>query len=141
MVIFTDKRPLDKVGAWKYTKRLLQHRFSRLGPSLERWRGIFVPLTAEAGLAKVQCTWRGVFVAEAIAALPPTWHLLLSHTDVAPTALFEVKELVNLSRHLMHEGLEFGEPGLLIGTESHQDINAGMAIFIGSESTPRPGTL
>ena len=58
-----------------------------------------------------------------------------------PTALFEVNELVNLCRHLMHEGLEFGEPGLLIGTEPHQDINAGMAIFIGSASTPRPGTL
>ena len=74
-------------------------------------------------------------MAEAIAALRPTWHLLLS--DVAPTALFEVNELVNLCRHLIHEGLEFGEPGLLIGTEPHQDINAGMAIFIGS--TTRPG--
>ena len=80
-------------------------------------------------------------MAEAIAALRPTWHLLLSDTDVTPTALFEVNELVNLCRHLMHEELEFGEPGLLIGTEPHQDINAGMAIFIGSASTPRPGTL
>ena len=134
LVIFTDTRPLEKVGAWKYSKRLWQHRFSRLGPNGERWRGLFVPLTAEAGLAEVQCTWGGVFVAEAIAALRPTWHLLLSDTDVAPTALFEVNELVNLCRHLMHEGLELGERG-------HQDINAGMAIFIGSASTPRPGTL
>ena len=141
LVIFTDTRPLDKVGAWKHTKRLWQHRFSRLGPSRERWRGLFVPLTAEAGLSEVQCTWGGVFVAEAIAALRPSWHLLLSDTDVAPTALFEVKELVNLCRHLMHEELELGEPGLLIGTEPYQDINAGMAIFIGSNNnTPRPGT-
>ena len=28
-----------------------------------------------------------------------------------------------------------------IGTEPHQDINAGMAIFIGSQTTPRPGSL
>ena len=84
---------------------------------------------------------RGVFVAEAIAALRPTWHLLLSDTDVAPTALFEVNELVDLCRHLMHEELSFGEPGILIGTEPHQDINAGMAIFIGSQTTPRPGSL
>ena len=76
----------------------------------------------------------GVFVAEAIAALRPSWHLLLSDTDVAPTALFEVKELVNLCKHLMHDKLELGEPGLLIGTEPHQDINAGMAIFIGSKT-------
>ena len=41
----------------------------------------------------------------------------------------------------MHEGLSFGEPGILIGTEPHQDINAGMAIFIGSQTTPRPGSL
>ena len=141
LVIFTDTRPLDKVGAWKNTKRLWQHRFSRLGPNRERWRGFFVPLTADAGLAEAQCTWGGVFVAEAIAALRPTWHLLVSDTDVAPTALFEVKELVNLCRLLMHERLEFGEPGLLIGTEPHQDINAGMAIFLGSAGTPRPGTL
>ena len=141
LVIFTDTRPLEKVGAWKYTKRLWQHRFSRQGPNHERWRGLFVPLTADTGLAEVQCTWGGMFVAEAIAALRPTWHLLLSDIDVAPTALFEVNELVNLCRLIMHEGLGFGEPGLLIGTEPHQDINAGMAIFIGSTSTPRPGTL
>ena len=100
-----------------------------------------MPLTSETGLAEVQCTWGGVFVAEAIAALRPTWHLLLSDTDVAPTALFEVSELVDLCRHLMHEELSFGEPGILIGTEPHQDINAGMAIFIGSQTTPRPGSL
>ena len=41
----------------------------------------------------------------------------------------------------MHEELSFGEPGILIGTEPHQDINAGMAIFIGSQTTPRPGSL
>ena len=132
LVIFTDTRPLDKVGAWKYTKRLWQHRFSRQGPQHERWRGLFVPLTSETGLAEVQCTWGGVFVAEAIAALRPTWHLLLSDTDVAPTALFEVSELVSLCRNLMHEELSFGEPGILIGTEPHQDINAGMPHYSAS---------
>ena len=136
LVIFTDTRPLDKVGAWKYTKRLWQHRFSRQGPHHERWRGLYVPLTSETGLAEVQCTWGEVFVAEAIAALRPTWHLLLSDTDVAPTALFEVNELVDLCKHLMHEELSFGEPGILIGTEPHQDINAGMAIFMGTQTTP-----
>ena len=124
------------VGAWQYTKRLWQHRFSRQGPHHERWRGLYVPLTSETGLAKVQCTWGGVFVAEAIAALRPTWRLLLSDTDVAPTALFEVSELVDLCGHLMHEELRFGEPGILIGTEPHQDINAGMAIFLGSQKHP-----
>ena len=67
LVIFTDTRPLEKVGAWKYTKRLWQHRFSRKGSSQGRWRGLFVPLTADTGLAEVQRTWGGVFVAEAIA--------------------------------------------------------------------------
>ena len=86
----------------------------------------------------MQCTWSGVFVAE---ALRSTWHLLLSDTDVAPTALFEVNELVDLCRHLMHEELSFGEPGILIGTEPHQDINAGIAIFMDSQTTPRPGSL
>ena len=100
-----------------------------------------VPLTSDTGLAEVQCTWSGVFVAEAIAALRPTWHLLLSDTDVAPTALFEVSELVTLCKNFMHEGLSFDEPGILIGTELHQDINAEMAIFIDSQTTPRPDSL
>ena len=59
-----------------------------------------MPLTSETGLAEVQCAWSGVFVAEATAVLRSTWHLLLSDTDVAPTALFEVSELVDLCRHL-----------------------------------------
>ena len=55
---------------------------------------------------------------------------MLSDTDVAPTALFEDSELIDFCGHLMHEELRFGEPGILIGTEPHQDINAGMATFI-----------
>ena len=73
----------------------------------------FVPLTDEAGLSEVQCTWGGVFVAEAISALRPAWHLLLSDTDVAPTALFEIHELPDLCKHITHEALVGGEPGLL----------------------------
>ena len=41
----------------------------------------------------------------------------------------------------MHEELSFGESGILIGTEPHQDINAGMAIFMGTQTTPRLGSL
>ena len=80
-------------------------------------KGLFVPLTDETGLSEVQCTWGGVFVAEAISALRPAWHLLLSDTDVAPTALFEIHELLDLCRHITHEALVEGEPGLLVGTE------------------------
>ena len=41
----------------------------------------------------------------------------------------------------MHEKLSFGEPGILIGTEPHQDINAGIAIFMASQTAPRPDSL
>ena len=37
LVIFTDARPLDQMGAWRHTQRLWQHRFSRMGPHKERW--------------------------------------------------------------------------------------------------------
>ena len=141
LVIFTDTRPLHQVGAWQYTKRLWQHRFSKCGPHGERWQGLFVPLTGQTGLSEVQCTWGGVFVAEAICALRPGWHLLLSDTDVAPTALFEIRELLDLCGHIAHDALVEGEPGLLVGTEPHQDINAGMAIFPSTADAPKPGTL
>ena len=42
----------------------------RQGSHHERWCGLFVPLRSDTGLAEVQCTWSGVFVAEAIAAAP-----------------------------------------------------------------------
>lgn len=77
LAILTNTRPLDKIGAWKHTERLGRHRFSRVGPCSERWQGLFVPLSKDTGLAEVHCTWGGVFVAEAIAAMRPAWHLLL----------------------------------------------------------------
>ena len=55
---------------------------------------LYVPLDKTTGLANLHCTWAGVFAAEAVALLRPAWHILLSDTDVAPTALFEVAELV-----------------------------------------------
>ena len=140
-VIFTDTRPLDQTGAWKHTQRLWQHRFSCTGLHQERWQGLFVPLTAETGLADVHCAWGGVFIAEAVAALRPAWHLLLSDTDVAPTALFEVRELVQLCEQICHNNFQSGQPGLIVGTEPHQDINAGLAIFPGAAASPQPGCL
>ena len=102
LVIFTDTRPLDKVGAWKHSKRLWQHR-SVAKAHQERCRGLFVPLTTgNWSLAEVQCTW-----GESLLPKPQLRFaqlgLLLSDTDVAPTALFEVSELVDLCRHLLHE--------------------------------------
>ena len=80
-----------------------------------------------------------MFVAEAIAAMRPAWHLLLSDTDVAPTALFEVQELVQLCAQLCHDSLQTGQPGLIVGAEPHQDINAGLAIFPVPQPPPSQG--
>ena len=64
LVAFTDTRPLSDIGAWRHTEQLWRHRFTQSGPHSERWYGIFVPLTAEAGLAEIQCAWGGVLVAD-----------------------------------------------------------------------------
>ena len=100
-----------------------------------------MPLTAETGLADVHCSWGGVFVAEAVAALRPAWHVPLSDTDVAPTALFEVRELIRLCELICHNNFQPGSPGLIVGTEPHQDINAGLAIFPGTAASHQPGCL
>ena len=90
-------------------------------------------------LALLKCTVLGevFFIAEAIAAMRPAWHLLLSDTDVAPTALFEVEELLRLSTKVCHSRLEACTPGIIVGTEPHQDVNAGLVIFPGTR-TPAP---
>ena len=66
---------------------------------------------------------------------------MLSDTDVAPTALFEVMELLVLCKNMMHEQFVMGEPGIIVGTEPHQDINAGMAIIPSKVTKVRPGNL
>ena len=138
LAIFTDTRPLDQIGAWKHRERLWCHRFSRVGPCNERWQRLFVPLTTDTGLAEVRCTWGGVFVAEAIAAMRPG---CLSDTDVAPTAFFEIEELVRLCAKTCHSTLETCTPGIIVGTEPYQDINAGLVIFPGTCTPAQPGCL
>ena len=109
-----------------------------MGPCNERWQGLFVPLTADTGLAEVHCAWGGVFVAEAIAAMRPSWHLLLSDTDVASTALFEIEELLRLCAKTCHA---MCTPGIIVGAEPYQDINAGLVIFPGASTPAQPGCL
>ena len=77
----------------------------------------------------MHCTLAGVFAAEAVSLLHPNWHILLSDTDVAPTSLFEVAELVRLGQLMAHNNLGEATPGIIVGTEPHLDVNAGLAIF------------
>lgn len=88
--------------------------------------GIELPVTAATGLHRVG----GVFAAEAIAAPRPRWHLILADTDVAPTALFEVDELLEMV-HRLTPDLMFpaSRPVVLIGTEPYCDVNAGFILF------------
>ena len=65
----------------------------------------------------------------------PTWHLLLSDTDVAPTALFEIEELVRLCAKTCHAMLEACTPGVIVGTEPYQDINS-MQVWSSSQAPP-----
>ena len=124
--------------AWRFTERLWRHRFSRRGPCQERWIGLYVPLDKTTGLANLPCTWAGVFAAEAVDTVAL---LLLSDTDVAPTALFEVAELVQLGKLMLHSSLYEVKPGIIIGTEPHLDINAGLTIFPGGSYAAIPGSL
>ena len=78
---------------------------------------------------------------EAIAATRPAWHLLLSDTDVAPTALFEIEELLRLCAKVCHSRLEACTPGIIVGTEPYPDVNAGPVIFLGTRTPAQPGGL
>ena len=53
----------------------------------------------------------------------------------------EIQKLVQLCAQICHSSLQTGQPGLIVGTEPHQDINAGLAIFPGTAATPQPGCL
>ena len=92
LVIFTDTRPLDQIGAWRHTQRLWQHRFSRTGPYQEPWQGLFVPLTArhKAMAARLHLLER------------PRVPLPYKPAEPPPTNTLNTKQLQALATALLH---------------------------------------
>ena len=139
------------VAAWWSSR--LQH----VGPGDEQVDLVFVRAAKGTGLQVVHPTWAGTFVLAAMVFLFPATHFVLLDSDCIPVSLFEIDELWTLTAQaltLPHAAERQGEADgpaqkarktkkdddednlgqrVILVTEPHTDINAGLVIILGSD--------
>ena len=118
---------------------------------------VFVRAAKGTGLHLVHPTWAGTFVLAAMVFLFPDTHFVLLDSDCVPVSLFEIEELWLLTTQALtlprvaeqqgeadgpahkarktkkdEEEDNLGQRVILV-TEPHTDINAGLVIILGSD--------
>ena len=142
---------------WPAVAAWWSSRLRYLGPGAELVDLVFARAAKSTGLHLVHPTWAGTFVLAAMVFLFPSIHFVLLDSDCVPVALFEIEELWALTTQALtfsrtseqHGGAdgpahkarktrqddEEDNKGqrVILFTEPHADINAGLAIILGSE--------
>ena len=72
------------------------------GPHKEVTRLVWYHVNAESGVQHVPHIWAGVFVLLVARFLFPTIHIALVDTDSVPVSLFEIEDLILLSKLQMN---------------------------------------
>ena len=156
-----DLTKVEEVGPtlahWPAVAAWWSSRLRHLGPGDEQVDLVFVRAAKETGLHLVHPTWAGTFVLAAMVFLFPNIHFVLLDSDCVPVTLFEIEELWALTTHALtfnrmsepqvaadgpaykarktkqdDEGDNQGQRVILV-TEPHTDINAGLVIILGSD--------
>jgi hypothetical protein len=95
VLIMSENRELDsQLSFFEHTLRKLLARTAIR--RREQWHIIFVPLTKETGLDQVHFTWGGVYPLEALATRYKGKNFVLWDCDAAPTALYDILDLIAL---------------------------------------------
>ena len=102
----------------------------------EKWHEVHIPLDENTGLDGVHYTWGAVFAIEALTVRFPAKHFVLWDYDAAPTALYEVDDIVRLATVaacIAHPEWdpETMRPGIAVISERVSAVNAGIVFFIG----------
>ena len=157
--LLVDTRDLTKVeeveptlAHWPAVAAWWSSRLRHLGPGDEQVDLVFVRAAKGTGLHLVHPTWAGTFVLAAMVFLFPNTHFVLC----VPVTLFEIEELWALTTQALtfnrvseQQGEADGpahkarktrqddedNPGqrVILVTEPHTDINAGLVIILGSD--------
>eukprot|EP00438_Fugacium_kawagutii_P007885 Skav213960 [mRNA] locus=scaffold1979:333159:334082:+ [translate_table: standard] len=140
--LMVDTRLPGDVGHWPafapwwYSRRQLQ------GPYLETVDVVWIRADEASGLDMVPYVWAGTFVLEMARFMYPHTHKALIDNDSVPLTLFEVDELVKLADTQPSLDAELGrrQPAtrtkMLLFTEPHFDLNAGLVISVGTSYPP-----
>ena len=103
---------------------------------------VWYPIHDQSGVQYVPHTWAGVFVLLVARFLFPSINIALVDTDCVPVSLFEVEDLILLSKLQMSAHSTRTPPGgisasdqpkpvMLLFSEQFHDINAGLVVSIG----------
>ena len=139
--LIVDSRLPNQVDYWPAFQPWWTSREQIFGPHKEVTRLVWYHINAESGVQHVPHIWAGVFVLLVARFLFPTIHIALVDTDCVPVSLFEIEDLILLSKlqmsahststppgevSAMHQPM----PGMILFSEEFHDINAGLVVSI-----------
>jgi hypothetical protein len=130
VLIMSENRELD--GQLWFLEHTLRKLLARTAiHRQEQWHIIFVPLTTETGLDQVHFTWGGVYPLEALATRYKGKNFVLWDCDAAPTALYDILDLIDLldlATTVAHPEWEPTRmrPGIAVVSERYSNVNAGI---------------
>jgi hypothetical protein len=141
ILIMSENRELDsQLWFLEHTLRKLLARTAIYRQ--EQWHIIFVPLTTETGLDQVHFTWGGVYPLEALSTRYKDKNFVLWDCDAAPTALYDILDLIDLldlATAVAHPEWEPTRmrPGIAVVSERYSNVNAGIVYVMGDPNAPK----
>ena len=138
--LVVDSRAPHNVSHWPAFCAWWSSRRNLVGPYQEATDLCYIIADSDSGLSNIPFYWIGPFVLWVARYLYPKPTICLIDNDCVPTALFEMRELDCLllplptPYTLLHGGVP-NAPGMILVTEQHFELNAGMVIVAPSEHT------
>ena len=129
------------VDYWPAFQPWWTSREQLVGPHKEVTRLVWYHINNQSGVQYVPHIWAGVFVLLVARFLFPTINIALVDTDCVPVSLFEIEDLILLSKLQMSAhstrtppgGISASDqptPGMILFSEEFHDINAGLVVSI-----------
>ena len=131
--LVVDSRAPHNVSHWPAFCAWWSSRRNLVGPYQEATDLCYIIADSDSGLSNIPFYWIGPFVLWVARYLYPKPTICLIDNDCVPTALFEMRELDCLllplptPYTLLHGGVP-NAPGMILVTEQHFELNAGMVI-------------
>ena len=154
----------DGLPHWPAAVAWWHSRVQLIGPHQEKTELLFFPANEETGLHRVHPTWAGTFALAALVAMFPGINFILLDSDCLPVTLFEAADLWKEAYLIRFppgtgKGLPKQHPlhrrrdpevvytqqrvsankqgqGVLLVTEPHSELNAGLVVIFGSSHPP-----
>ena len=139
--LIVDSRLPHLVDYWPAFQPWWTSREQLVGPHKELTRLVWYHINNQSGVQYVPHIWAGVFVLLVARFLFPTIHIALVDTDCVPVSLFEIEDLILLSKLQMSahstntppggaSASDQPTPGMILFSEECHDINAGLVVSI-----------